>query len=176
MGGTMNASPTDVIQRTTNSNLGLLAIVETVDDKGIIAYVPLAPERYRIAHDDYAIIGPAAVMNPIAVVATPEKPVAAPKRNGPVPRASDIVTVDAGDLPPPLPPPPQGRRQPFGRFVRPGFNPDILPDGDGAPIADERAERPPLPLRAGAGPEPPPAPVATPPAKTKKRKILDVEI
>jgi hypothetical protein len=173
----MNATPTDVIQRTTKPNLGLLAIVETVDDKAVIAYVPLAPERYRIAHDDYAVIGQAAVMNPVAVVATPEKPVVAPKRNGPVPREVDIASVEPSDLPPPIPPPPQGRRQPFGRFIRPGFNPDILPDGDGSPIADERAEQP---ARAAieAPPAPPlPQPSVPPPTKPpKKRKILDVEI
>lgn len=176
----MSAAIYDVVQRTAKPNLGLLAVVETVDDKAVIAFVPMAPERYRIAHDDYAVIGPAAVINPMAAgtvaeVPLPPKPTpaASAKRNGQAiaqPARAEDPPFD-GELPPPLPPPPQ-RRQPFGRFMKPFVNPDIIPD---API---REDRPPAPQQQQPMPEPVAAPVATqaPAPPKKKRKILDVEI
>lgn len=146
----MNAAPNDVIQKVVKPHMTALMIVESITDDAVMAYIPMAPERYRVLHDHYSVIGQAAVVNPMAMPEPPPTPIPAP-RNGvtePTIRVRQLSTMTR------VP----GR--PFEQFRKIQVNPDIVPDG--API---RADRPrpdaPVTPSLAEAPEPTP-PVAEP--------------
>lgn len=174
-----DAAPNDVIQKVVKPHMTVLMIVESVTDDAVIAYIPMAPERYRVKHDDYAVIGQAAVVNPMAAQETPPTPVAAPRNGAAAPVAQARPRSTAVRVP--------GR--PFEQFRKIQVNPDIVPDG--APIRADRprpdapvtpslaeapamAEVPPnfIPENLDVIAPPPTIPRALPQEPKRKRKLL----
>lgn len=180
-----NAIPNDVIQKVVKPHMTALMIVESVTDDAVMAYIPMSPERYRVKHDDYAVIGQAAVINPAAIQETPPAPLPEP-RNGTPARADQTPRPRSTSVRIP------GR--PFEQFRKIQVNPDIVPDG--APVRPDRPKpdapvtpsladmaapsgNVPFPLVAS---EPPPAPVGkeppvavptVPQEPKRKRKVLE---
>lgn len=178
-----DAAPNDVIQKVVKPHVTALMIVESVTDDAVMAYIPMAPERYRVKHDDYAVIGQAAVINPAAIQETPPAPIPAP-RNGTPARADHAPRPRSTSVRIP------GR--PFEQFRKIQVNPDIVPDGapvrpdrpkPDAPVTPSLAEapfvapthEPPIaePPPAPVGKEPPVAVPTLPQEPKRKRKVLE---
>lgn len=147
-----DAAPNDVIQKVVKPHMTALMIVESVTDDAVMAYIPMAPERYRVLHDHYGVIGQAAVVNPVAIHETPPAPIAAPRNGAPAPAAqarqrSTLVRVPG---------------RPFDQFRKIQVNPDIVPNG--APIRSDRPT-PVTPSLAEVPPPPPSEPIPEPMAE-----------